>query len=75
MDLGAPPFAVAPEGNQLEGWTREDLLILNDRVRHMLHSRRSKFRRAMRGFGKYVSKRKLMLKWCAHDVMDRANVC
>ncbi|BDD62144.1 hypothetical protein MPDQ_002159 [Monascus purpureus] len=56
MDLSAPPFAVAPEGSHLEAWSNEELIELNDHVRHMLHSRRSKFKRAMKGFAKYVSK-------------------
>ncbi|KAB8209786.1 Protein of unknown function DUF2985 [Aspergillus parasiticus SU-1] len=51
-----PQFAVLPEGSNLEGWTARDIEELNDHVRHMLHSRRSKFKRAMKGFGKYVSK-------------------
>ncbi|KAE8393043.1 hypothetical protein BDV23DRAFT_149981 [Aspergillus alliaceus] len=51
-----PQFAVLPEGSNLEGWTARDIEELNDHVRHMLHSRRSKFKRSMRGFGKYVSK-------------------
>ncbi|KAE8149990.1 hypothetical protein BDV25DRAFT_155254 [Aspergillus avenaceus] len=51
-----PQFAVLPEGSNLEGWSARDIEELNDHVRHMLHSRRSKFARAMRGFGKYVSK-------------------
>lgn len=51
-------FAVLPEEMTLEGWTKEELEELNDRVRHMLHSRRSAFKRSMVGFGKYVSKRK-----------------
>lgn len=50
-------FAVLPEGSNLEGWTERDIEELNDHVRHMLHSRRSKFKRSMKGFGKYVSKR------------------
>ncbi|KAM0093335.1 hypothetical protein ACP6JD_003275 [Aspergillus fumigatus] len=50
-------FAVLPEEMTLEGWTKEELEELNDRVRHMLHSRRSAFKRSMVGFGKYVSKR------------------
>ncbi|PLB43227.1 hypothetical protein P170DRAFT_370420 [Aspergillus steynii IBT 23096] len=49
-------FAVLPEGSNLEGWTQRDVEELNDHVRHMLHSRRSKFKRSMKGFGKYVSK-------------------
>ncbi|EAW12611.1 uncharacterized protein ACLA_010370 [Aspergillus clavatus NRRL 1] len=49
-------FAVLPEEMTLEGWTKEEVEELNDRVRHMLHSRRSAFKRAMVGFGKYVSK-------------------
>ncbi|KAJ5099846.1 Protein of unknown function DUF2985 [Penicillium argentinense] len=54
--LVGPRYAVLPEGHELEGWTREDFMELNDHVRHMLHSRRSKFKRAMKGFGQYVSK-------------------
>lgn len=53
-----PRYAVLPEGHGLEGWTREDFMELNDHVRHMLHSRRSKFKRSMKGFGQYVRKRK-----------------
>ncbi|KAJ5573595.1 uncharacterized protein N7459_008022 [Penicillium hispanicum] len=54
--LVGPRYAVLPEGHELEGWTREDFVELNDHVRHMLHSRRSKFKRAMKGFGQYVRK-------------------
>lgn len=56
--LTGPRYAVLPEGHELEGWTREDFMELNDHVRHMLHSRRSKFKRSMKGFGQYVRKRK-----------------
>jgi hypothetical protein len=51
-------FAVLPHGETLEGWSEEDKEALDDHVRHMLHSRRSKFKQRMRAFGKYVSKRK-----------------
>ncbi|OXV10704.1 hypothetical protein Egran_01538 [Elaphomyces granulatus] len=54
--IGEPPFAVLPDGSSLNGWTTEDVLELNDHVRHMLHSRRSKFKRAMKGFAQYASK-------------------
>ncbi|KAJ5958376.1 uncharacterized protein N7479_005526 [Penicillium vulpinum] len=54
--LRGPKYAVLPEGQGLEGWTREDYAELNDHVRHMLHSRRSKFKRAMKGFRQYVRK-------------------
>ncbi|KAJ5833669.1 hypothetical protein N7474_001980 [Penicillium riverlandense] len=54
--VSGPRFAVLPEGHDLEGWTKEDFAELNDHVRHMLHSRRSKFRRAMKGFSQYVRK-------------------
>ncbi|KAI1381939.1 hypothetical protein F4677DRAFT_400329 [Hypoxylon crocopeplum] len=52
------PFnhAVLPDGVFLEGWTDEEKAELNDYVRHMLHSRRSKFKRSMRAFGQYVRK-------------------
>ncbi|KAJ5836768.1 hypothetical protein N7447_002794 [Penicillium robsamsonii] len=54
--LRGPKYAVLPEGHGLEGWTREDFAELNDHVRHMLHSRRSKFKRSMKGFKQYVQK-------------------
>lgn len=47
-------YAVLPHGETLEGWQKEDVERLNDHVRHMLHSRRSKFKRSLRGFGRYV---------------------
>ncbi|KAI1291427.1 hypothetical protein F5Y03DRAFT_400712 [Xylaria venustula] len=47
--------AVLPEGVSLEGWSVSEMAELNDHVRHMLHSRRSKFKRTMKAFGKYVS--------------------
>ncbi|PGH01733.1 hypothetical protein GX51_05049 [Blastomyces parvus] len=47
-------FAVLPDGETLTGWSEADKLELNDHVRHMLHSRRSKFKRSMKGFGQYV---------------------
>ncbi|KAI1111283.1 hypothetical protein F5Y14DRAFT_316259 [Nemania sp. NC0429] len=48
--------AVLPEGVSLEGWTKLEMAELNDHVRHMLHSRRSRFKRTMKAFGKYVQK-------------------
>ncbi|PCH05806.1 Protein of unknown function DUF2985 [Penicillium occitanis (nom. inval.)] len=54
--LGPDRFAILPDGATLDGWTQEDIEELNDHVRHMLHSRRSKFKRAMRGFGQYVKR-------------------
>lgn len=52
-------YAVLPHGVVLEGWSEEDKDELNDHVRHLLHSRRSKFKRTMRAFGRYVRTRKL----------------
>lgn len=49
-------FAVLPQGEQLQGWSTEDVAELNDHVRHMLHSRRESFKRGMKGFGQYVRK-------------------
>jgi hypothetical protein len=51
-------YAVLPHGTTLDGWTIEDKKELNDHVRHMLHSKRSKFKRSMKGFGQYVRRRK-----------------
>ena len=61
--LPGPRYAVLPEDHGLEGWTREDFMELNDHVRHMLHSRRSKFKRSMKGFGQYIRKRMFL---CPH---------
>ncbi|KAF2707460.1 hypothetical protein K504DRAFT_384036 [Pleomassaria siparia CBS 279.74] len=47
-------FAVLPHGTSLEGWSKEDKKEMNDHVRHMLHSKRSKFKRSMKGFGQYI---------------------
>lgn len=52
-------YAVLPHGVTLEGWSQEDVDMLDDYVRHMLHSRRSKFKQSMKGFGKYLKKRKI----------------
>ncbi|KAG0650198.1 hypothetical protein D0Z07_3462 [Hyphodiscus hymeniophilus] len=49
-------FAVLPHGERLEGWTAEDRAELNDHVRHLMHSRKEKFKRSMKGFGQYVRK-------------------
>lgn len=51
-------FAVLPHGERLHGWTKEERDELNDHVRHLLHSRKEKFKRSMKGFGQYVRKRK-----------------
>ena len=50
-------YAVLPHGVSLDDWEEEDKEALDDHVRHMLHSRRSKFKQRMRAFGKYVRKR------------------
>jgi len=55
--LGDTYFAVLPHGVSISDWSEEDKLELNDLVRHMLHSRRAKFKRSMKGFGQYVRKR------------------
>jgi hypothetical protein len=56
--LSESRYAVLPEGASLQGWTKHDKAEVNDHVRHMLHSKRSKFKRTMRGFGQYVRRRK-----------------
>jgi hypothetical protein len=52
-------WAVLQHGETLDGWTVAEKEILDDMVRHALHSRRAKFKRALKGFGKYVRRRKL----------------
>lgn len=50
-------YAVLPDGERLEGWTQQDKEELDDAVRHMLHSKRAQFKRAMKGFRQYVRRR------------------
>ncbi|KAH7076996.1 hypothetical protein BKA63DRAFT_412230 [Paraphoma chrysanthemicola] len=47
-------YAVLPHGASLPGWTDEEKAALDDHVRHVLHSKRARFKRTMRGFGRYV---------------------
>jgi hypothetical protein len=54
-------FAVLPEDTDLRGWSTTDKKEVNDHVRHMLHSRRSKMKRSLKGFGQYVRRRKYPL--------------
>ncbi|KAK8069830.1 hypothetical protein PG994_006446 [Apiospora phragmitis] len=49
-------YAVRPSDTSLAGWSDDDLAELNDHVRHMLHSKRSAFKRSMKAFGQYVRK-------------------
>jgi hypothetical protein len=51
-----PQYAILPNDASLEGWPQEDIRLLNDYVRHMLHSRRSKIKQRFKAFGKYASK-------------------
>jgi hypothetical protein len=67
--LSESRYAVLPEGASLEGWNKHDKAEVNDHVRHMLHSKRSKFKRTMRGFGQYVRRR----KYPYPDSMYKAN--
>lgn len=49
-------YAALPHGASLANWTDAEKWELDDHVRHMLHSRRAKFKRMMKGFGQYVSR-------------------
>ncbi|KAK3988918.1 hypothetical protein QBC44DRAFT_328437 [Cladorrhinum sp. PSN332] len=48
-----PQYAILPNNASLEGWREEDIKLLNDHVRHMLHSRRSKIKQRFKAFGQY----------------------
>ena len=61
--LSESRYAVLPHGASLDGWSKDDKKEVNDHVRHMLHSRRSRFKRTMRGFGQYVRRRKFSQPW------------
>jgi hypothetical protein len=54
--LSESHYAVLPHGVSIDDWSKEDRDLLNDHVRHLLHSRREKFRRQMRAFRNYVRK-------------------
>jgi hypothetical protein len=58
-------YAVLQHGETLDGWTPEEKEMLDDLVRHSLHSRRAKFKRALKGFGQYVRRRKFT---CQQDL-------
>jgi hypothetical protein len=60
-NLSESRYAVLPHGASLDGWSKDDKAEVNDHVRHMLHSKRSKFKRTMRGFGQYVRRREYNL--------------
>jgi len=47
-------YAVLPHGASLPGWTAEEKAALDDHVRHVLHSKRARFGRTMKGFGRYM---------------------
>ncbi|KAK4183890.1 hypothetical protein QBC35DRAFT_507094 [Podospora australis] len=49
-----PQYAILPNDASLEGWNEEEIKLLNDYVRHMLHSRRSKLKQRLKAFGKYA---------------------
>lgn len=49
-------YAALPHGQSLDGWTAAEKWELDDHVRHMLHSRRSRMKRRLKGFGQYVSR-------------------
>lgn len=44
-------YAVLLPGASLAGWTTEEKKELNDLVRHMMHSRKSRMKRSLNGFG------------------------
>lgn len=50
-------YAVLPHGVSIADWDEGDKALLNDHVRHALHSRRAAFRRGLKGFGQYVRRR------------------
>ncbi|GAB1313729.1 hypothetical protein MFIFM68171_03939 [Madurella fahalii] len=54
--LSQPQYAILPEHASLEGWPEDDIKMLNDYVRHMLHSRRSKVKQRLKAFVKYASR-------------------
>jgi hypothetical protein len=64
--LSKAQYAILPDGEILLDWTDAEKAELDDLVRHQLHSRRAKFKRAMKGFAQYVRRRKFE----PHPVLD-----
>ena len=52
-------FVISSKLVDMSDWTEEEKEELDDYVRHLLHSRKERFRRGLRGFGKYVRTREL----------------
>jgi hypothetical protein len=50
-------YAVLPAGIAWDDWTEEEREDLDDYVRHLLHSRKERMRRRLRGFIQFVSRR------------------
>lgn len=67
--LDGAQYAILPTGKILVGWSKEDQEELDDHVRHMLHSRRARTKRAMKGFLQYVRRRKFTI-WPYHISTD-----
>lgn len=67
LEPDEPRYAIVPDGVSLEGWSTTDKQELNDHVRHLLHSRKARFRRAMKGFGQYASRRKRLPEFPNHS--------
>jgi hypothetical protein len=59
-------YAVLQHGENLDGWTFEEKELLDDMVRHSLHSRRAKVKRSLKGFTQYVRRRKFACYMTLH---------
>ncbi|KAF3910480.1 hypothetical protein ABW20_dc0109476 [Dactylellina cionopaga] len=49
-------YAVLPHGVSITDWSEEEKEMLDDHVRHLMHSRREKFKRGWRGFRQYIKR-------------------
>ena len=58
-NLNDSHYAVLPHGVSINDWSEEERAMLDDHVRHLMHSKREKFKRGWRGFRQYVRRRKL----------------
>lgn len=64
-----PTYAILPDGETLSGWSQDQRNELNDLVRHMLHSRRAKLKRKMKGFWQYVRRRRWTFPCADHSLV------
>jgi hypothetical protein len=65
-------YAVLPPGLAWDDWSDEERAELDDHVRHLMHSKRERVRRRLRGFFKFASRRACLLRAARADDAEAA---